>query len=212
MFFEDTRHLSRLLISIDGARPLLLSSAVTEDNSSLLVDLTNPDLIDNGELQRASATLHLLSTIALGEDALFANVEIRNFGIAPANFEIALDVEADFADIFEVRGSKRLRRGVLLPTQHGPEGTILSYRGLDGVLRRTRVAFDPPPEAMTPPRATWRLQLPPGHGNTLRVDIRCERDGRAPSRASRDTAAIELARGAPSARRKPPDSHRPPNL
>ncbi len=194
LFFEDTRHLSRLLISIDGVRPLLLSSAVTEDNSTLLVDLTNPDLIDHGELQRATATLHLLSTIVLGEDALFANVEIRNFGVAPANFEIALDVEADFADIFEVRGSKRLRRGVLLPPQHGPEGTILSYRGLDGVLRRTRVVFDPPPVAMTPPRATWRMQLPPDHGNTLLFDIRCERDGRMPSRASRATTAMELAR------------------
>jgi glycogen debranching enzyme len=162
LFFEDTRHLSRLVTSIDGIRPLLLSSAVTADNAMLLVDLTNPDLIDQGELRQATATLHLLNTIVLGENALFIKVEIRNFGITPTEFEITLDLEADFADIFEVRGSRRPQRGTVLPARQGPEGTVLGYRGLDGVVRRTRIVFDPPPDATTPSHATWRIHLPPG--------------------------------------------------
>ncbi len=86
LFSEDTRHVSRLVTSIDGIRPLLLSSAVTADNAMLLVDLTNPDLIDKGELRQATSTLHLLSTIALDEDALLTTVEIRNFGTTPTGF------------------------------------------------------------------------------------------------------------------------------
>jgi glycogen debranching enzyme len=150
LFFEDTRHVSRLVTSIDGIRPLLLSSAVTADNAMLLVDLTNPDLIEKGELRQATATLHLLSTIVLDEDALFTTVEIRNFGAASTRFEIALDFEADFADIFEVRGSRRPHRGTVLPARQGAEGTVLGYRGLDGVVRRTRLVFDPPPDTTTP--------------------------------------------------------------
>jgi glycogen debranching enzyme len=191
LFFEDTRHLSRLVTSINGVRPLLLSSAVTADNAMLLVDLTNPDLIDQGELRQATATLHLLSTIVLGEDALYITVEIRNFGFTPTHFEIALDLEADFADIFEVRGSRRLRRGAILPARQGPKETILGYRGLDGVVRQTRVVFEPPPNATTPSHATWRIDLPPGDRITLQSEMHCERAGRTARAASR-TASLHL--------------------
>jgi glycogen debranching enzyme len=185
LFFEDTRHLSRLVTSIDGIRPLLLSSAVTADNAMLLVDLTNPDLIDKGELRQATSTLHLLSTIVLDEDALFTTVEVRNFGATPTRFEIALDFEADFADIFEVRGSRRPQHGTVLPARQGPEGTVLGYRGLDGVVRRTRVVFDPPPDTTTPSRATWRTHLPPGERFALHSEMHCERDEHPASTASR---------------------------
>jgi glycogen debranching enzyme len=185
LFFEDTRHLSRLVTSIDGTRPLLLSSAVTADNAMLLVDLTNPDLIEKGELRQATSTLHLLSTIVLDENALFTTVEIRNFGATSTCFEIALDLEADFADIFEVRGSRRPQHGTVLPARQGPEGTVLGYRGLDGVVRRTRVVFDPPPDTTTPSRATWRIHLPPGDRFALHSEIHCERDEHPASTASR---------------------------
>ena len=44
LFFEDTRYLSQLHLTIDDQRPLLLSSRMTEDNAMLSVDLANPDL------------------------------------------------------------------------------------------------------------------------------------------------------------------------
>src|SRR5215469_878843 len=46
LFFEDTRYLSRLVNSVGGLRPVLLSSSVTEENDTLSVDLANPDLFD----------------------------------------------------------------------------------------------------------------------------------------------------------------------
>jgi len=44
IFFQDTRHLSRLELQVAGMRPLLLSSSIQQDNALLSVDLTNPDL------------------------------------------------------------------------------------------------------------------------------------------------------------------------
>ena len=46
LFFRDTRHLSRLNLTLNGERPILLSSNVRGDNATLVCDLTNPDLID----------------------------------------------------------------------------------------------------------------------------------------------------------------------
>ncbi|MGH7160012.1 MAG: glycogen debranching N-terminal domain-containing protein, partial [Acetobacteraceae bacterium] len=44
IYYRDTRYLSRIALSINGARPLLLSSAVSDDNAMLTCDLANPDL------------------------------------------------------------------------------------------------------------------------------------------------------------------------
>ena len=44
IYFDDTRFLSRLEMSLNGMQPLLLGSNVYDDNSMLTVDLTNPDM------------------------------------------------------------------------------------------------------------------------------------------------------------------------
>src|SRR5690349_21727802 len=44
LFHCDTRHLSRFTLTIGGARALLLSSTLRDDNATLTCDLTNPEL------------------------------------------------------------------------------------------------------------------------------------------------------------------------
>ena len=46
LYYRDTRHLSHLYLTINGLRPILLSSAVRDDNTMLTCDLTNPDFFD----------------------------------------------------------------------------------------------------------------------------------------------------------------------
>jgi hypothetical protein len=77
-FFEDTRYLSRLLLTIDGFRPLLLSSFVKDDNRELWVDLTNPDLVVVDGIALVKNSIHILSTTVLGNDVLFRNLALRN--------------------------------------------------------------------------------------------------------------------------------------
>lgn len=55
---------------------------------------------------------------------------------------------ADFRDVFEVRGTHRPARGRLLGALRDGARLHLAYRGLDGVRRITRLAFDPPPLAV----------------------------------------------------------------
>ena len=44
LFHCDTRFLSHLELLLNGMQPLLLGSNVRDDNTSLTVDLTNPDV------------------------------------------------------------------------------------------------------------------------------------------------------------------------
>src|ERR1700756_11676 len=44
LFHGDPRYLARLQLLFDDVQPLLLGSNLRDDNSSLTVDLTNPDI------------------------------------------------------------------------------------------------------------------------------------------------------------------------
>ena len=63
LFRSDTRHLSRMVMRINGTEPLLLSSAVRDDNSYLFVDLTNLDASADGGLSLPRGTVHLFRSL-----------------------------------------------------------------------------------------------------------------------------------------------------
>src|SRR3569833_3407375 len=43
-YHRDTRHLSRFMLTLGGARPMLVSATLRDDNAILTCDLTNPDM------------------------------------------------------------------------------------------------------------------------------------------------------------------------
>src|SRR5688572_14405196 len=47
LYAHDTRYLSHFYLTIEGTRPLLLSSTLRDDNATLTCDLTNADLHDS---------------------------------------------------------------------------------------------------------------------------------------------------------------------
>ncbi|MGO8720098.1 MAG: glycogen debranching N-terminal domain-containing protein, partial [Acidobacteriaceae bacterium] len=139
IFHKDARHLSRLSLSIGGLRPLLLSSTIREDNILFAIDLTNPDLkLANGS-SLAGGTLHIYRTKILSDAACYDRITVHNYGDKPADVELEFEFEADFHDIFEVRGEKRARRGDLFPDKVEGSAVTVAYAGLDGVKRGTRV-------------------------------------------------------------------------
>ncbi len=177
LFHTDTRHLSRLSLRIQGERPLLLSSAVSVDNALLTVNLTNPDILTRGgEASLPRNTVYLRRVTALGAGELHTRITVRNYGTTEVSCELELAYAADFADIFEVRGARRARRGEMLPAEGTAEGSgvVLHYRGLDGATRRTRLDFTPKPDThAVGSEARWILHLPPGAAQVIEVVVRC---------------------------------------
>ena len=80
---------------------------------------------------------------------------------------------ADFADIFEVRGTPRAARGRRL--RGGVQGgtVTLGYHGLDNVVRRTRLTFSPEPSVLTATDAHYHLELPPQGEATIDLAVAC---------------------------------------
>ncbi|MBP0632719.1 amylo-alpha-1,6-glucosidase [Cupriavidus sp. AcVe19-1a] len=174
LFHFDTRHLSYLHLTIDGARPMLLSSTLRDDNAALTCDLTNPDLFDEQGLLRLEHDLiHLRRTRFLWDGACYERLTVSNFDDVPRRVRIDIAFDADFADLFEVRGTRRLRRG----TTHAPavttDAVTLSYTGLDETRRETQLSFDPAPEQLTGSGASFVLGLEPFATQALRLAIRC---------------------------------------
>ncbi len=174
LYYRDTRHLSHFSVVIDGARPLLLSSTLRDDNATLTCDLTNPDLFDaaNG-LRIEHDLIHLRRTRFLWNARCFERLSLQNFGDRPRLIELGIIYAADFADLFEVRGSHRERRGETHSPEIGKSETILSYTGLDELRRSTTLRFDPAPAKLSANQATYVLNLKPRQGRSLFVEIDC---------------------------------------
>jgi len=175
VYHDGTRFLSRLELRLGGRRPLLLSSTVKKENDLLTVDLATPDLKDQtGQIVLPRGTLHVFRTKFLWRSCCYERLRISNFATTAVDVELAMSFNADFADIFEVRGSKRDRRGV----RHEPlvEGAsvVLSYEGLDRMVRRTRLAFDPAPDELTGGHAVFHLRLPSRETTTIYVKLSCD--------------------------------------
>ncbi len=143
IFHEGTRYVSRLELFLWGVRPLVLSSGVRDDNCTLAAHLTNPDIEAPGENAIHQGTISLQRSTALRAGACAQRFHITNFGHVPLDVPIALRFGADFADVFEVRGMRRTRRGELLPPQREHNGVQIGYHGLDGRLRTVRLAVGP---------------------------------------------------------------------
>nr|VFJ44899.1 MAG: Glycogen debranching enzyme (alpha-1,6-glucosidase) [Candidatus Kentron sp. DK] len=191
LYHEGTRFLSyfELTLNDDGLRPALLYSTVKSDNSELVVDLTNPDLWDtdpqdldpkdpgakdNKRLLLPKGTLHLARSKVLGEGVHYERLLLNHYGdsVLPIRFEFRF--EADYADIFEVRGAVRPRRGRKLPPVVTENGVVLGYEGLDGVRRQTRIVFSQKPDFISENHCRYVLQLPPRTPTNLYITVACE--------------------------------------
>jgi glycogen debranching enzyme len=174
LYYRDTRHLSRFSLTIAHKAPLLLSSSLRDDNATLTCDLTNPDLYDGeGRLDLAHDLVHLRRSRFLWKSASFERLNVRNFDERPRRIELVLDFAADFADLFEVRGFRRARRGDLYDPKVGDAGVFLSYRGLDGRLRTTSIRFDPAPTTLSGGRAAYVVDLGPHQSLSIFMEIDC---------------------------------------
>jgi glycogen debranching enzyme len=181
LYHEGTRFLSCSLLEVDGVRPLFLSSTIKDDNDVLAVDLTNPDVSGQGPLDLARGQLHLARLKFLLDGVCHERLSVHSYQLTPARVRLALHFEADFADIFEVRGTPRQARGKYLEPVCEGDNVVLSYRGLDQVTRRTRLRFTPAPAQLAGDTAVFELTLPPQGEAHIDLAVSCESDGRRPA-------------------------------
>ncbi len=168
-FAEDTRYLSILKLTVNGKRPLILTSDKV-DYFSAAFYLRNPA---SDELQ--SDVVSIIRERFVSE-AMQDRILLQNQGMEPVSFELGIEVGCDFADIFAVKdydfalGDPRHadplpplvecrydseNNQFLLADETGvPAQTqvIMSRRGeVDGMCARFRIELEP--------RERWDLRL-----------------------------------------------------
>ena len=149
LYLGDTRRLSCSTLRVNGARPVALQASA-EGTWRSTIQMTNPNLQgDAAEKMRpeetpGSQTLGISRTRSLDGAALEELVRVVNYATAAADIELELELAADAADIFEVRGWSRAARGRQLPVATRSDRATFRYDGLDGTRRATHVAFTEP--------------------------------------------------------------------
>jgi glycogen debranching enzyme len=172
LYHRDTRYLSRCELTIAGRQPALLSSTA-ERGYAATVELTNLEAHGADGRLLPQASLHVRRTRVLA-DRFHELVRVRNFHHADVEVLLDLFFDADFADLFEVRGMRRRKRGTLSPQKVEGNVLTLSYLGLDDVLRQTVITFVDPPESIKHGRARFRLRMAPGERVVVRYHVRIE--------------------------------------
>ncbi|MDE2373031.1 MAG: amylo-alpha-1,6-glucosidase, partial [Hyphomicrobiales bacterium] len=207
LFFRNTRFLSRLQLLVNDGAPLLLGSNLRDDNAALVVDLTNPDVFVDQQMVLPKDTVHFLRTIFLWKDTAYQRLGVRNYGAQTIELQLSILFANDFADLFEVRGTHRQRRGSATTQLRGAAQVLLNYQGLDSELRRTTLTFDPPPDRLATNEAVYRLRLAPGEMRPIFVAVGCNETEPRPSaflpaliasrramrHATRDNASVETS-------------------
>ncbi|HET6957671.1 MAG TPA: amylo-alpha-1,6-glucosidase [Vicinamibacterales bacterium] len=201
LYHEGTRYLSRFRLRMNGQRPLLLSARVKDDNELFGADLTNPDIPFDGDQLLLRDLVHLFRSRFLWNGAWHECIRLWNYNSVNVPLTLSFDIASDFADIFEVRGTPRERRGVTLePVLSGRE-MRLGYRGLDDEARWAVIEWSARPQTMTSGSARFTYDLEPHTPVMLSFAIRCEREHRtvAPMAfsvaQSQSIAKLEEARG-----------------
>lgn len=201
LFCCDTRFLSRLELQINGRSPVLLSSTA-DKGFALSVLCTNPSMdggarLEGGDKLEPGTELDgkalfefaplRADTIGINRElvlngALFEELTVSNYSTNAISFQLTLSFDADFVDLFVVRGYGRKNKGQLLRAvpkaqevksteldeESCPEARnlpidtelTLAYQGLDGVLMQSHVEFiHQPPDYLKGYTAIWDIEL-----------------------------------------------------
>jgi len=174
LFERDTRLLSRFVLTVGRARPSRLSSGVTKDNVFFTCHSTNRPLPPMGGRSAPAGVLHLERRRFLWDRRLFERVRMVNHGVEDILLPLTFEFDADFADIFQVRGTVRAQRGEIHPPVIDGRRVTFSYTGLDGVGRTSCLAFSEPPARLSANRAEFMFSLP--RGRSLDLFVECGLD------------------------------------
>jgi len=185
LYDRDTRLLSCSLLRVAGVRPVLLQGSAG-GNYRGSIQLTNPALDRNIEAKvnplddLAGRKLGIARDRVLSIDGLQERVTVVNYAERSETVDVTLELGIDGADIFEVRGRERPKRGELLPAAARRDRVTFRYDGLDGRRRSTHIRFSEPASKVEPVvprddapdsggwlRLHWSWPLAPGERREL---------------------------------------------
>ena len=167
-YFEDTRFLSKLRLTIAGGPPVVLSTQTRAEYTSQ-VDLTVTSTQFGGLFQDPVNFLHLRREQIIDEHFV-ERLTLTNYLVRDIDYWVEYEFAADFADQFEVRGARRRARGTYFRPLVDERRVVSCYQGRDGVLYRVEMFFPArAPDEIAGGRARFNFHLGPNESTGLEL-------------------------------------------
>ncbi|MCX8572053.1 amylo-alpha-1,6-glucosidase [Aminobacter sp. MET-1] len=165
-FRDDTRVLSLFRLTVAGREPSLLGASLSQDNIVFTANLTNMpmDHVSQG-------VIHIERSRLLWQDRMYERIRLWNYGDRDMQMPLSLEFDADFRDMFEVRGSTRSKRGKTFASETSAGHVLLKYQGLDTLVRQSVIAFSEQPIQLSAGSAEFRISLPRHDGFSLFIEV-----------------------------------------
>ncbi|WP_306321733.1 MULTISPECIES: glycogen debranching N-terminal domain-containing protein [unclassified Streptomyces] len=195
LFVRDARHLCRWQLTVDGAAPEVLAPMSYEQEG-----VGRCVLVRRGGRQEPSPYT-VFREQAVAEASFVERLRVVSNRPAPTTVRIALTVDADFTDQFELRSDHRtyVKTGAVRTREVLDDGVEFTYTRGDW-CSSTTVTSEPPPDGVEETgtgarRLVWTLDLPGQGGAELTLRVVARPSGTEPVRAPESPAAVssELA-------------------
>jgi glycogen debranching enzyme len=187
LFQDDTRILSKLVLRMQEETPELLSSDIGRDNVVFTAHLTNPPFQDCRDQLVPPGEVYLLRRRLLWRRKLYEALVVKSYVSQPVMFDLTFEADADFRDVFEIRGMTRACRGQAFDPCSDGSCLTFSYCGLDGEHRTTSISFSAP-VAIRQQRIVLPIELSPAATRHIFMTIASGGDTTRPSHAGFFTA------------------------
>ncbi len=160
LYLLDTRLISAWSVQANGESwDLLNGGAVRHDTARIY--LTNREFATaDGPIPRRTLSFVLSRRI---EGGLHEDLDVTNHGRAEICFNLEVLIRCDFADVFDVKSKRNIRRGHISSTWSDGGGLKTTYRNQDFV-REVTVAIEPAGlnAVYANGRLSFEVRLPPG--------------------------------------------------
>ncbi|QHE60630.1 amylo-alpha-1,6-glucosidase [Rossellomorea vietnamensis] len=141
LYKNDTRYLSKLNVKINHQKPILLHSDGSENYMSTILS-TNPHQEEEGNLILWRESVEIERKRFIYEDVLYETIKTKNYYPNPVSFELSIEVDVDFNDMFIVRGFQTGKVGKRTGQKVEDQFLIFQYEGADGINRATNIHWD----------------------------------------------------------------------
>jgi len=135
-FAADTRLVSGYRLKLGGSAPILLNAAAVADHSARF-EFTNPPIVgaDGRDVREQSLHLRLDRTVGPG---VHEDYSLTNHGRDSVVVDVEVSLESDFADLFDVKVHRRIRRGSI-HSVWDEKNSVLITRYQNGAFDRSLV-------------------------------------------------------------------------
>ncbi|MGH2443874.1 MAG: amylo-alpha-1,6-glucosidase, partial [Chloroflexota bacterium] len=170
MYYRDTRFLNRYELTINDHPPVFLSNTATKHYIATF-QYINPNLTLADGRKVRQQTISIRRSRFVTARGMHERIGVLNCNRFEVTLDLVLTFDADFRDMFSIRGFKTQHVAGEISVRFGAENLVFQYRGRDAVTRTTGVAFDRPAEAISSKQVRFTFTLPPQQFDTVVIRI-----------------------------------------